>query len=147
MGGHPYWYFVPFQPNAQLALDQLREREFKAGRYNPVMWFPPFPVGPDAPSPGNKHRSIAAAMEASEESGTRSILDLSKIGDEAAFFTARRMPPEELEEFFGTDRPTREMVEDNQDFFEDIERGQGVYFVVYDDDQPSEIFFAGYSFD
>jgi hypothetical protein len=41
MGGHPYWYFVPFQPNAQVALDELREREFRAGRYSPVMLFPP----------------------------------------------------------------------------------------------------------
>jgi hypothetical protein len=27
MGGHPYWYYVPFQPNAQATLDQLRGRE------------------------------------------------------------------------------------------------------------------------
>ena len=39
------------------------------------------------------------------------------------------------------------MVEDNMDFFEEIERGQGVCFVVYASDRPSEIFFAGYSFD
>ena len=28
-----------------------------------------------------------------------------------------------------------------------LERGQGVYIVAYRDDKPSEIFFAGYSFD
>jgi hypothetical protein len=33
MGGHPYWYFVPFQPDLGTALRSLREREFKAGRY------------------------------------------------------------------------------------------------------------------
>jgi hypothetical protein len=27
MGGHSYWYYVPFQPNAQATLDQLRGRE------------------------------------------------------------------------------------------------------------------------
>lgn len=147
MGGHPYWYFVPFQPNAQVALDELREREFRAGRYSPVMLFPPFPLGPDSPAPGNKHRSIAAAMDDAEESGTRSILDLNTIGEEAAFCTARRMQPEELHELFGTDKPTREMVEGNMDFFEQIERGQGVCFVVYANDRLAEIFFAGYSFD
>jgi hypothetical protein len=124
MGSHAYWYFVPFQPNAQAALDELREREFRSGRYNPVMWFP-FPLGADAvhrfgirvaPSPGNKHRSIAAAIEDAQESGTRSILDLNRVGDEADFYTARRMPPEELEEFFGTEKPTRQMVEDNMDW-------------------------------
>ena len=42
MGGEPYWYFVPYQSNIQAALDSLRAREFKAGRYNPVMPFQRF---------------------------------------------------------------------------------------------------------
>ena len=50
-------------------------------------------------------------------------------------------------ELFGTDRPTRELIESNMDFFEEIERGQGVYIVVYQGAKPSEIFFGGYSFD
>ena len=36
MGGHPYWYFVPYQENIQEALNALRQREFQAGRYNPA---------------------------------------------------------------------------------------------------------------
>ncbi|HYY94804.1 MAG TPA: hypothetical protein VE713_09825 [Pyrinomonadaceae bacterium] len=48
---------------------------------------------------------------------------------------------------FGTDRPTRKMVESSGEVFDALERGQGVYVVVYDDGQPSEVFFAGYSFD
>jgi hypothetical protein len=32
-------------------------------------------------------------------------------------------------------------------FFEEVERGTGVYVVVYDQGKPSEICFAGYSFD
>ncbi len=39
MGGHPYWYFVPYSENPKVALEALREREFKAGRYNPVLPF------------------------------------------------------------------------------------------------------------
>jgi len=50
-------------------------------------------------------------------------------------------------ELFGTAEPTREMIEENDDFFEDIERGQGIYIVAYDEGRPSEICFAGYSFD
>ena len=49
MGGEPYWYFVPYQPNIQAALDALRAREFKAGRYNPVLPFQRFPVDADSP--------------------------------------------------------------------------------------------------
>ena len=37
--------------------------------------------------------------------------------------------------------------EAGDELFEALERGQGVYIVVHKDDQPSEIFFAGYSFD
>ncbi len=39
MGSSPYMYLVPYQPNFQRALDELREREFEQGRYNPVMPF------------------------------------------------------------------------------------------------------------
>jgi hypothetical protein len=54
---------------------------------------------------------------------------------------------EELIDLFGTDKPTREMIEDNDDLFESLERGQGVYVIAYRDDEPSEIYFAGYSYD
>jgi hypothetical protein len=39
------------------------------------------------------------------------------------------------------------MIERNMDFFENIDRGQGIYIAVYRNGQPYEIFFAGYSFD
>jgi hypothetical protein len=37
MGGHPYWYYVPYQDDTQASLDDLRTREFEAGRYSPVI--------------------------------------------------------------------------------------------------------------
>jgi hypothetical protein len=40
-----------------------------------------------------------------------------------------------------------ELVANSDELFETLERGQGVYIIVYKDDQPEEIFFAGYSFD
>ena len=36
MGASPYWYVVPYNPNVDAALEELRQREFRAGRYNPV---------------------------------------------------------------------------------------------------------------
>jgi hypothetical protein len=39
------------------------------------------------------------------------------------------------------------MVEASEDFCEDLERGQGIYVVLYRDDRPDEILFAGYSYD
>ena len=50
-------------------------------------------------------------------------------------------------ELYGTDKPTKDMVVRNMDFFNEIERGQGVYLIVYSGDKPSEILFAGYSYD
>ena len=37
VGAHPYFYFTPYQKDIHAALQALREREFKAGRYDPAM--------------------------------------------------------------------------------------------------------------
>jgi hypothetical protein len=147
MGAHPYWYFVPFQSDVQAALDQLREREFKAGRYNPVVSFLNFPLGANAPAPGPKHPSIQKALAAAEEDGTRSILDIEQVADEPDFCTASPLDEELLEDLYGTTQPTRSMIEGNMDFMEEVDRGQCVYCTVHKDGKPHEILFAGYSFD
>ena len=147
MGGHEWFYFVDYEEDINSALQKLREREFRAGRYNPVTWFPEFPVGRDSPAPGAQHASIDEAIEEADADGTRSILDMMTVADEPDFNAVAPLPPEALVELFGTDKPTREMIEENDELFEVLERGQGVYVVVYKDDRPSEIFFAGYSFD
>jgi hypothetical protein len=90
MGAEPYFYFVKYQPDVNQALQELREREFRAGRYNPVMPFLQFPVGPGAPAPGAQHDSIAEAMEDAAEDGTRSILDIESVADEPDFQVAAR---------------------------------------------------------
>ena len=147
MGGHAWFYFVDYEPDINSALQKLREREFRAGRYNPVTWFPEFPVRSDSPAPGAQHDSIDEALEDADADGTRSILDMMRIADEPDYFACAPLPPEDLMEMFGTDKPTREMIEAHDELFDALERGQGVYVVVYKDERPSEIFFAGYSFD
>jgi hypothetical protein len=147
MGAHAYWYFVPYQKDLNKALQNLREREFKAGRYNPVTRFPKFPVDDRFPSLGVQHESIEEAMAAAAEEGTRSILDIESVDDEPDFGIAGSLEDDALDEFFGTTQPTHELVEDNMNFLEDLDRGQCVYVVVYKENQPDEIFFGGYSFD
>jgi hypothetical protein len=149
MGAEPYWYFEKFNGDVDAALQALRQREFKAGRYNPVIAFPfqLFPIGPDSPAPGAKHSSIEEAMEDSSADGTRSILDLDHVAEVPDFCAVAPLPDEVLEELYGTTQPTRAMVEPNMDFWEDMERGQGVYIILYRDGKPDEICFAGYSFD
>jgi hypothetical protein len=147
MGAHPYFYFVPYQPDTNAALQELRAREFRAGRYNPVIPFLNFPIDPNSPSPGAQHASIAEAFEDADADGTRSILDLERIATEPDFGAVVPLGADVLEELYGTSQPSRAMVEVNMDFFEDIERGQGIYLVVYKEGRPDEILFAGYSYD
>jgi len=147
MGGDPWFYFVAYQSDINRALQDLRRREFEAGRYNPAMWMPPFPVDNNSPAPGARHASIEQAMEAADADGTRSILDMERISDTPDYGAVTRLPTEELIDLFGTDKPTREMIEKNDDLFEMLERGQGVYVIAYRDDEPAEIYFAGYSYD
>jgi hypothetical protein len=47
---------------------------------------------------------------------------------------------EVLQQLYGTDKPTRAAVRGNLDFFfHDIERGTGVYIVLYESDFPREV--------
>jgi hypothetical protein len=147
MGGEPYFYIVPYQDDIVAALEDLRQREFQAGRYNPVVPFPGFSPSTDSPSPGARHPSIADALAAADANGTRSILDLDRISMVADFGAVVRLDESALRRYFRSTHPTREVVQANYDFWDSIERGQGIYIVLYKGDDPDEIFFAGYSYD
>ena len=86
-------------------------------------------------------------MEDADADGTRSILDLERVSDEPDFGSVTPLSDEDLQDLFGTNKPTREMIEESDELFETIDRGQGVYVIAYRDGKPSEIFFAGYSYD
>lgn len=146
MGAHPWFYFVPFENEIQQALERLKLREFHAGRYNPVIPFPTFPVD-ETQRPGTDHVSIEHAIKQSKESGTRSILDMKLISTKPDYFVVSPLDPNVLEDLYDTPEPTRTMIEEDMDFFENIERGHGIYIIIYKDDKPDEILFAGYSFD
>lgn len=147
MGGHAWFYFVDYDPDIDAALQRLRQREFQAGRYHPAVRLPQFPVGPQSPAPGPQHRSIDEAMRAADESGTRSILDMARVSAAPRSCAVAPLGSDALRRLFGSERPTHDVVESSDALFEELERGQGVYVVVYDDNRPVEIFFAGYSFD
>ena len=147
MGGEPYYYIVPYEADIGGALQKLRRREFEAGRYNPVTPMPRFPVDPAQRGPGARHASIEEALNDSDADGTRSILDLRAIGDTPDFFVAARLPDETLMEVCGTARPTRSLAKEQHYFLDHAERGQGIYVILYNNGEPDEILFAGYSFD
>jgi hypothetical protein len=82
-----------------------------------------------------------------EADGTRSILDISRISEQPDFCCAAPLSPEELERYFGSQKPTEVMVREHDDFWEDLERGMARYVILYEGDEPKGIYFAGYSFD
>lgn len=135
MGGHPSFYFVPYQENLHQALRELREHESPARPYQPVMPFSG--VSAAAKSPVQPTRAPE-----------RAILSLWEV-DEAPAESRVAVPleAEVLEELYGTTQPTREMLVKNPEFLEDLEPGQGVYVIVYQDGQPAEILFAEYCAD
>jgi hypothetical protein len=132
VGAHPYEYTVPYEPDVQSALDRLRRQVFESGKYHGAHRRPPTPE---------------AALKQSGADGTRSILDISRISDEPDFCCAAPLSTEELEAYFGTTKPTRAMMHESDDFWEDLDRGMARYVILYNGDEPTEIYFAGYSFD
>ncbi|MCI0331686.1 MAG: hypothetical protein L0228_00495 [Planctomycetes bacterium] len=132
MGAEPWSCFTKHDANIQRALDRLRDQEFQAGRFR---------YAEENPS------SIDEALEIADADGTASILDISQISAQPDFGCAAPFTPAELKQYFGGERPSRADVERADDYWEDMERGQARYAVVYADGQPSEIYFAGYSFD
>ncbi len=147
MGAEPYYYFVKYNPNIEAALQELRLREFEAGRYNPVIRHIEFPIGPNSPAPGAKHKSIRKALKAADAEGTRSILDLQHVSNRPKLGAVAQLSSCDIVKLFDTERPTRDVIEQNEELFEILDRGQGIYIVVFKDNQPDEIYFAGYSYD
>jgi hypothetical protein len=132
MGAEPWSYFVPFEPDVEAALEKLRKRVFDAGDFRGSE------MKPATPDDAFTNMGVE---------GTASILDILMVTDEPEMCSVCPLPGAQLTSLFGTAQPTHEMIEANMDFYEDIERGQGIYIVVYKDDNPDEYFFAGYSFD
>jgi hypothetical protein len=150
MGGEFWSYSVPYQEDIRAALEALREQEFRAGRF----WQPAEvqlgffgrllgrgPCRPKSPA------SIPEALKISDATGTRSILDMERVTDTPGLGAVSPLRPEELRELFGTEQPTLEAIEKSDEFIDRLERGQGVYIILYHQGKPEGIYFAGYSYD
>ena len=113
MGASEWKYLVPYQPNLNRALQELRQQEFERGVYfratafyDPLLADQPEEIqakileeiawSQSRPQP----RTIAEVLEQSGEEGTHSILDIERVSVEPDFGTvsplqerARRMLP------------------------------------------------------
>ena len=132
MGAEPWSYFVPYEEDLEAALEKLKEQVFREGAYH----------GADL-----KPATLDELWEKVTEDGTRSILDMEGVSEEPDFAMVTPLTKEQLRELYGTEQPTHGQVADQQDIYEMLERGQGASVVVYEQGRPTELFFAGYSFD
>lgn len=87
------------------------------------------------------------ALRCLSTSGTRSIRDMTRLAEKPASGAVVPLAASEQVRLFGTDKPTRQMIEDESGFYDKIERGQGLYIIAYKKDTPIGILFAGYSYD
>lgn len=132
MGGEPWFHTAPYQRDIPAALEALRQRVFAEGEYR---------------GSEEEPASIEEALENMDADGTASILDIDHVAEEPEPTGLTVLAPADVKRYFGTERPTRADVEQAEDFWEDIGRGEAVCVVLYNGDRPSELYFAGYSFD
>ena len=131
-------YYVPYQPDIQKALDELRAAAFARGAY-----LQPWtdravqpPVGPPA--------DIDEAVGRCGEQGTHSILDIAAFSLVPGPGLACLVGRPQLQALFGTVQPSREDVDDRRfALVHTLEEGEARVMVVYEQGEPSRLYFEG----
>lgn len=146
MGSAPWDCFTEYQPDLSNALQHAREKALETKSYS-------------CSCEDGDHASFEDAMECADADGTCSIIDIEDVSshflkggrsDEPG--VAYALSPDHLTNFFGTDKPTKEAITGAPNLslskmFGMIGRGCAVHVTVFRDGQPSEIYFAGMSYD
>lgn len=137
MGAMGWKCLVPFEDDAESALDKARLTAFETRAYGK-----PYARGKPVVS------TIEELIEAFPEAGTCSVIDVTEIADAPGLGVAGPLPPAVLKEALGTVRPTRAQAESGiARLFAAIDRGYAAYVVCFSAGKPSEVLFLGYSFD
>ncbi len=182
MGASSWAYFVPYQPDVSLALQELQFQVFQDEFQDQKPLFSKSELlahinyeldhleihYPDPklratlrrrfqnqkklltspPDPAKTRKAIDKLLKQCAENGTHSILDIKTISSQPEFRTVAPLSATELLATFGTEYPTRSMIEKNANQLRKFrERWSGTYVIVYNDNQPTEIYFTGYSGD
>jgi hypothetical protein len=142
MGASCWSYWVPYQKSVKTAFRQLRREVFEKGQYH-------FEKTDEEGNELRRPKTLDALLELAGESGTHSILDIEEVADEPGeFATVAPLSEDELEEFFGTSRPTKRQVKKKEEELQELnDRWEARYLVVYEKDEPQELFFFGCSGD
>jgi hypothetical protein len=165
MGASGWTYFVPYEVDINQALQKLRESVFLSGEYfseakflamviettqerMPLKTLQRFQAELTQVKDKPRPRNIQELLQMNGENGTHSIIDIDGVSEGSGFGKVAPLSPQHLMKFFGTERPTREMIEGKTDEVLGLcQRWEGVYFVVFQNGSPSEICFIGVSGD
>jgi len=158
MGASGWNYRVPYLPDAEAAFTQLQDQILQRGDF---LWAEEY----YGPRPTTRSQ-LAAAKDRGQfwEQGTHSILDMDSIipaDDQDHDGSVRPLTPDEVREYFGTDRPTEADFDrvyrytpgtdidewSSRGLLADLRRWSGRYTTLYDGSQPQQIIFFGESGD
>jgi hypothetical protein len=152
-------YRTQYSPDVGAALQRLRQEVFDRGDY----WQPwlelgwgmdPEMVPPDELLPPEIDResllstgpphNINDALWLTMPDGTHSVLDILRVEPMPGFAVAAPLPTEQLTALFGTQHPTVQDVEREQEKLQSaLDRGSAWYIVAYEADEPVALVFVG----
>jgi hypothetical protein len=160
MGASGWSYVIPFRGDVSESLRELREQVFRDKDY---YWWDDFEEAEPRPA------TIEGiwASEEMKQSGTHSILDVSRVVETTRapswdnwredLGTVRPLAAARVVRYFGTDRPTRAQFEalsgdyeapGHREFVDEpAMRGTGRYMLLYEGDTATEVAFWGFSGD
>jgi len=165
MGATGWYYITPYQSDINQALQSLRRKILESGEYKGTdiflrKTFDGFwdELPPDAKSDieaeirklQNQPKALTPEDAIAQAGGldTHSILDIYYISDVPDYGSASPLTHSEMLEVFGTTTPEISNIN-----FSDLTstlhnyryRGQAVYIILYEQFQPTTIFFSGFT--
>ncbi|MFO0554434.1 MAG: hypothetical protein U0271_38990 [Polyangiaceae bacterium] len=142
VGASDWEYWVPYEADIGAALAKLRAKSFASGNY--YVGRGKYKI--QTPSSIEDYNAKMNALGLA--SGAHSILDMREVADEPGFFKVAPLADPELMELFDTTKPTRAQVTAKSEHLRGLRASWlGTYIVVYEGDEPREIYFAGFSGD
>jgi hypothetical protein len=131
-------YAVPYQPDLQRALDELRTETFRRGAYLQA-W--------RIDRPGQEPAGISDALAFAGPEGTHSVLDVDRVALIRGPGRVWLAPPALRVQVFGALEPTTAAVEQRRfGLVHGLDVGEGAVVIVYSPTgQPQQLLFEGLS--
>lgn len=135
MGAYTFSHVTEYNSDFQKALEQLQQKVFEEGDYE----------GADLEAK-SIDELFKIMIEDGWDTGTDSILDYGPISDDPQQGVCP-LTEDELISFFNTSKPTLKMIEQNDSFWQSLERATARLIVIYEKDIPKNLYFACMTFD